>query len=185
MSNFEINYACKFLASKSHADDAHWNYFYALFKTNCWYNCNIKNYTWSNGKRKCLACRFRLQHAFHRLTRFMLAFIKTKGHKNESKLFKCLENAKTFFWSYFSFDFCLLTWTFLSNHDRLRSIILIYPLLIFATELRMEWLSTLYVCENSFVMLIFAYGFTLSILHGKFCTLLSSLWIQDMFCLLS
>ena len=125
MSNFEINYACKFLASKSHADDAHWNYFSARFKTNCWYNCNFKNYTWSNGKRKLLACRFRVQHAFRRLTRFMLAFIKTKGHKNESKLFECLENAKTFlkvflFWFLFiDLNVCVYPWQIKVNNSHL------------------------------------------------------------------
>ena len=120
-------------AVKSHADDAHWNYFSALLKNELLIQLQFKNYTCRNGKRKVCPVDSRVQHAFRRLTRFMLAFIKTKGHKNESKLFKCLENAKTF-WRHFSFDFCLLTWTFVSIHDRLRSIIFIYPLLMFATE---------------------------------------------------
>ena len=112
-------------AVKSHADDAHWNYFSALLKTNCWYNCNLKNYTCMNGKRKVCPVDSRVQHAFRRLTRFMLAFIKTKGHKNESKLFKCLENAKTFlkvflFWFLFiDLNVCVYLWQIKVNNSHL------------------------------------------------------------------
>ena len=55
----------------------------------------------------------------------MLAFIKTKGHKNESKLFKCLENAKTF-WKVFLFWFlfidlnvCVYPWQIKVNNSHL------------------------------------------------------------------
>ena len=112
-------------AVKSHADDAHWNYFSALLKTNCWYNCNLKNYTCRNGKRKVCPVDSRVQHAFRRLTRFMLAFIKTKGHKNESKLFKCLENAKTFlkvflYWCLFiDLNVSVYQWQIKVNNSRL------------------------------------------------------------------
>ena len=112
-------------AVKSHADDAHWNYFSALLKTNCWYNCNLKKYTCRNGKRKVCPVDSRVQHAFRRLTRFMLAFIKTKGHKNESKLFKCLENAKTFlkvflYWCLFiDLNVSVYQWQIKVNNSRL------------------------------------------------------------------